>query len=147
MTARGMLDAAMLGEAIAAGEIDTVLVAFPDQLRPEQAETVRDIGADLVVIGSQTPEQFAAGVELRQDSAMEARQPVCALAVAGRAGIADTGGLVSIAPAIEMQMRHGMPPLQKAIDLGLKPSLSVDVECNMTADMFTVMRSAFTWKS
>ncbi len=30
MTARGMLDAAMLGEAIAAGEIDTVLVAFPD---------------------------------------------------------------------------------------------------------------------
>lgn len=58
--------------------------------------------------------------------------------------IADTGGRVSVAPAIEMQMRHGMPPLQKALDLGLKPSLSVDVECNMTADMFTVMRSAFT---
>lgn len=58
--------------------------------------------------------------------------------------IADTGGGVSIAPAIEMQMRHGMPPFQKAIDLGIKPSLSVDVECNMTADMFTVMRSAFT---
>src|SRR3954465_5160301 len=30
MRARGMLDAAMLDEAIAAGEIDTVLVAFPD---------------------------------------------------------------------------------------------------------------------
>jgi 5-methylthioadenosine/S-adenosylhomocysteine deaminase len=28
--------------------------------------------------------------------------------------IADTGGKVSIAPAIEMQMRHGMPPLQTA---------------------------------
>ncbi len=58
--------------------------------------------------------------------------------------IADTGGKVSIAPAIEMQMRHGMPPFQKAIDLGLRPSLSSDVECNMSADMFTIMRSAFT---
>jgi cytosine/adenosine deaminase-related metal-dependent hydrolase len=58
--------------------------------------------------------------------------------------IADTGGHVSIAPAIEMQMRHGMPPFQAALDHGIKPSLSVDVECNMTADMFTNMRSAFT---
>lgn len=58
--------------------------------------------------------------------------------------IADTGGKISIAPAIEMQMQHGIPPLQQAIDYGLRPSLSVDVECSMTADFFTVMRSAFT---
>jgi len=58
--------------------------------------------------------------------------------------IADTGGKVSIAPAIEMQMRHGMPPLQTALDHGIQPSLSVDVECNMTADMFSIMRAAFT---
>src|SRR5882724_6089617 len=58
--------------------------------------------------------------------------------------IADTGGKVSIAPAIEMQMRHGMPPFQTALDHGIRPSLSADVECNMTADMFTIMRSAFT---
>jgi 5-methylthioadenosine/S-adenosylhomocysteine deaminase len=58
--------------------------------------------------------------------------------------IADTGGKVSIAPAIEMQMRHGMPPFQTALDHGIQPSLSVDVECNMTADMFSIMRSAFT---
>ena len=58
--------------------------------------------------------------------------------------IADTGGKVSIAPAIEMQMRHGMPPLQTALDHGIQPSLSVDVECNMTADMFSIMRTAFT---
>ena len=38
--------------------------------------------------------------------------------------IADTGGKVSIAPAIEMQMRHGMPPLQTALDHGIQPSLS-----------------------
>jgi 5-methylthioadenosine/S-adenosylhomocysteine deaminase len=58
--------------------------------------------------------------------------------------IADTGGKVSIAAAIEMQMRHGMPPLQAALDHGIRPSLSVDVECNMTADMFSIMRAAYT---
>ncbi|MEJ0097321.1 MAG: amidohydrolase family protein [Bauldia sp.] len=58
--------------------------------------------------------------------------------------IADTGGSISIAPAIEMQMRHGFPPFQKAIDRGIPLALSADVECNMTADFFTIMRSAFT---
>lgn len=58
--------------------------------------------------------------------------------------IRDTGGKLSIAPAIEMQMRHGMPPFQTALDHGIRPSLSVDVECNMTADMFSIMRAAFT---
>ena len=58
--------------------------------------------------------------------------------------LADSGARVSIAPAIEMQMRHGMPPFQAALDHGIRPSLSVDVECNMTADMFSIMRAAFT---
>lgn len=58
--------------------------------------------------------------------------------------IADTGGKVSIAGPIEMQMRHGMPPIQEALDRGIRPSLSVDVETNMAADMFTQMRSIFT---
>jgi len=43
-----------------------------------------------------------------------------------------------------MQMRHGMPPIQTALDHGIRPSLSVDVETNMAADMFTVMRATFT---
>jgi cytosine/adenosine deaminase-related metal-dependent hydrolase len=58
--------------------------------------------------------------------------------------IADTGGHISIAPAIEMQMRHGLPPFQRAIDSGIPVALSADVECNMTADFFTIMRAAFT---
>jgi 5-methylthioadenosine/S-adenosylhomocysteine deaminase len=57
--------------------------------------------------------------------------------------IADSGGHVSIATAIEMQMRHGMPPIQEALDHGITPSLSVDVETNMAADLFTVMRATF----
>ena len=57
--------------------------------------------------------------------------------------IADTGGTVSLAVPVEMQMGHGMPPIQKALDLGILPSLSVDVETNQPTDMFTQMRATF----
>jgi len=57
---------------------------------------------------------------------------------------ADAGAHVSLSVPIEMTMRHGMPPIQKALDLGMLPSLSSDVECTMTADPFTQMRSALT---
>jgi len=42
-----------------------------------------------------------------------------------------------------MQMRHGMPPLQDALDHGILPSLSPDVDTNMTTDPFSLMRGAF----
>jgi 5-methylthioadenosine/S-adenosylhomocysteine deaminase len=38
-------------------------------------------------------------------------------------------------------MRHGMPPILRLQSLGMQPSLSVDVECTLTADFFTQMRS------
>ena len=55
--------------------------------------------------------------------------------------IVDTGGTVSLASPVEMMMGHGMPPIQKFIDRGLAPSLSVDVETNVPSDMFNQMRS------
>jgi 5-methylthioadenosine/S-adenosylhomocysteine deaminase len=55
--------------------------------------------------------------------------------------IVDTGGTVSLATPVEMMMGHGMPPIQKFLDRGLKPSLSVDVETNVPNDMFNQMRS------
>ena len=58
----------------------------------------------------------------------------------GKAREAGVG--VSLAVPIEMNMRHGTPPIQKALDLGFQPSLSTDVECTLTADMFTQMRTA-----
>ena len=82
----------------AAGEGDTVLVAYPDRLVDEQATTVRDTGADLVVVGAHVPEHYAPGVGSRGDTALEARQPVCALPAAERAGPADTGGVAYEAP-------------------------------------------------
>jgi 5-methylthioadenosine/S-adenosylhomocysteine deaminase len=55
--------------------------------------------------------------------------------------IVDSGGTVSLASPVEMMMGHGMPPIQKFLDRGLSPSLSVDVETNVPSDMFNQMRS------
>jgi 5-methylthioadenosine/S-adenosylhomocysteine deaminase len=57
--------------------------------------------------------------------------------------VADTGGTISIAPQIELQMGHGWPPVMKAIEYGLPPSLSIDVVTTAPGDMFTNMRAAF----
>ena len=55
----------------------------------------------------------------------------------------DRGAHISIAVLIEMQMRHGMPPLQEALNHGILPSLSPDVDTNMTTDPFSLMRGAY----
>src|SRR5262252_10618829 len=61
--------------------------------------------------------------------------------------VRDVGAQVSIAFPIEMNMRHGMPPIVRMQTMStpqhpFEPSLSVDVECTLTADFFTQMRSA-----
>ena len=57
--------------------------------------------------------------------------------------VADSRGTVSIAPQVEMQMGHGWPPVAKAIEYGLRPSLSIDVVTTVPGDMFTQMRCVF----
>jgi cytosine/adenosine deaminase-related metal-dependent hydrolase len=57
--------------------------------------------------------------------------------------VRDRGAHVSIANLIEMQMRHGLPPFQQALNHGILPSLSPDVDSNMTTDPFSLMRGAF----
>jgi cytosine/adenosine deaminase-related metal-dependent hydrolase len=58
--------------------------------------------------------------------------------------VKDAGAHVSLAVPIEMTMRHGMPPILKALSLDIQPSLSTDVEVTLTADMFTQMRATMT---
>jgi 5-methylthioadenosine/S-adenosylhomocysteine deaminase len=58
--------------------------------------------------------------------------------------VRDASAHVSLAVPIEMTMRHGTPPILEALEMGIAPSLSSDVECTMTADFFTQMRSTFT---
>jgi cytosine/adenosine deaminase-related metal-dependent hydrolase len=57
--------------------------------------------------------------------------------------VANSGGTVSIAPQVEVQMGHGWPPVMKSIAYGLRPSLSIDVVTTVPGDMFTQIRSAF----
>jgi 5-methylthioadenosine/S-adenosylhomocysteine deaminase len=58
--------------------------------------------------------------------------------------VKEKGVQVSLAFPIEMNMRHGKPPILKMQSLDMEPSLSTDVEVTMTADFFTQMRSAMT---
>ena len=58
--------------------------------------------------------------------------------------VAGSGGHVSIACPVEMEMGLGVPPIQQSLDHGIRPSLSVDVETEVPGDMFTQMRSVFT---
>jgi 5-methylthioadenosine/S-adenosylhomocysteine deaminase len=57
------------------------------------------------------------------------------------AKVKQVGAQVSIAFPIEMNMRHGMPPIIRMQEMGMEPSLSTDVEVTLTADFFTQMRS------
>ena len=58
--------------------------------------------------------------------------------------IKDFGGTISMAGYVEKLMGHGNPPIQKMLDLGMRPSLSVDVETSVPNDFFNQMRSVFT---
>lgn len=57
--------------------------------------------------------------------------------------LARSGGHISVAPQVEMQMGHGWPPVMTALSRGLPPSLSADVVTSAPGDMFTQMRAAF----
>ncbi len=58
--------------------------------------------------------------------------------------VADTGGTISIAAQVELQMGHGWPPVSKSYQFGMAPSLSIDVVTTVPGDMFTQMRAAFS---
>ncbi|HXG40791.1 MAG TPA: amidohydrolase family protein [Candidatus Limnocylindrales bacterium] len=57
--------------------------------------------------------------------------------------IRDSGGDVSFAPQVELQMGHGWAPAVKALEYGLPIGLSSDVCTTAPADQFTQMRAIF----
>ena len=56
--------------------------------------------------------------------------------------VIDSGASVTITPEIEIQMGHGAPLIGRVREMGGKPSIGIDVESNISGDMFTVMRMA-----
>jgi cytosine/adenosine deaminase-related metal-dependent hydrolase len=49
--------------------------------------------------------------------------------------VADSGGSLSFSPEVELQMGFGWPPLRRALDAGIRPSLSVDVVTAVGGDL------------
>ena len=57
--------------------------------------------------------------------------------------VADSGGNISLAPQIELQMGHGWAPAQTAQKLGIPVGLSSDVATTASSDQFTQMHAIF----
>ena len=57
--------------------------------------------------------------------------------------IASSGTCVTLAPTSDAQLGilDGQFPIQKCLDFGVRPSLSVDVEMSLASDMFSQMRA------
>jgi hypothetical protein len=113
----------------AAGRGDTLLVADPDLLAGSQAESVRSIGADLVLVGTTTPERYLRGVTA-EPAEPGVRSPGCRLAAARRAGPVDAGlvgyrtGDAELGAAPRLcYARDGVPSLVQAHDEGRRVTL------------------------
>jgi cytosine/adenosine deaminase-related metal-dependent hydrolase len=65
-----------------------------------------------------------------------------AIGAEGWRAIADSGGAVALAMTSDQQLAIGdsVGPIQDCLDAGIEPSLSVDVECALTTDLFTQMQ-------
>ena len=55
--------------------------------------------------------------------------------------LGEHGGTLSTSSATEMMSGHGFPSVQRWLRYGLRPSLSVDNETRMPADLFAQMRA------
>lgn len=60
--------------------------------------------------------------------------------------LVDHGVSVTVTPEVELQMSAGDPLTGRVRALGARPSLGVDVESNISGDMFTVMRMALQFQ-
>ena len=56
--------------------------------------------------------------------------------------VIDSGASTTITPEVEIQMGHGKPLIGRVRALGGAPSIGIDIESNISGDMFTVMRMA-----
>ena len=119
----------------------------PEQILPT-FKAARDVGARITIhVG--VGERGRSGLleKLNAEKALAADTTYihcCTLNDAEWKLIKDTGGTISIAGYVETLMGHGNPPTQKAIDMGIRPSLSVDVETSVPNDFFQQMRTIFS---
>jgi cytosine/adenosine deaminase-related metal-dependent hydrolase len=60
--------------------------------------------------------------------------------------IADSGGHVSLAPTSDSNvgLLSAITPVQRALDMGIMPTLGCDVECTLNTDMYAQMQSVMS---
>jgi 5-methylthioadenosine/S-adenosylhomocysteine deaminase len=58
--------------------------------------------------------------------------------------IRDTGGSVSSATELEQHMGHGHPAIERCLQRGIRPALSVDTCVNVSGDLFSIMRATLS---
>lgn len=58
--------------------------------------------------------------------------------------IADSGGTASVSADIETQMGHGWPATGRLLDVGIRPSLSIDVCVSNGGNMFNAMKTTIS---
>jgi 5-methylthioadenosine/S-adenosylhomocysteine deaminase len=120
----------LLRLALAADAVDASLWAV-----------ARDVGAPITVHANSSGELLPVADQMGPDLTCVH----CASLTEPEWGlIADNHTHVSISAPIEMEMGHGIPAIQKALDHGIRPSLSTDVETEIPGEFFTQMRTAFT---
>jgi 5-methylthioadenosine/S-adenosylhomocysteine deaminase len=119
----------------------------PEQILPT-FKAARDVGARITIhVGVGERGRVGLLEKLNAEKALAADTTYihcCTLNDTEWKLIRDTGGTVSIASYVETLMGHGNPPIQKAIDTGIRPSLSVDVETSVPNDFFQQMRTIFS---
>jgi 5-methylthioadenosine/S-adenosylhomocysteine deaminase len=119
----------------------------PEQILPA-FKAARDVGARITIhVGVGERGRVGLLEKLNAEGAMKSDTTYihcCTLNDTEWKLIRDTGGTISIAGYVETLMGHGNPPIQKAIDTGIRPSLSVDVETSVPNDFFQQMRTIFS---
>lgn len=115
----------------------------PDEQTIARFEFARQHGMRIMIDGADWPEQGETIVRLRKIWGPDVTIIHCNdIGEAAWKVLADTGTQVSVAPFSEalIGIATGVPPIQNALDVGIRPSLSSDVF--QFSDFFTLMRVA-----
>ncbi len=125
------------------------IVEPPKAISAENARLAAELGIGMTVdavFGANAGEeivQLGADGVLREDMTFIHCQ---SLGDAAWEALVSAGAAVSLAVTSDALLgcEESIPPIQQAIDRGIRPGLSVDVECCLTSDIFTQMQSTLT---
>jgi 5-methylthioadenosine/S-adenosylhomocysteine deaminase len=136
--------------SLSPGERTTLAFGSSDptpEMRPLEAEwkSARDVGLRIHTHAGTDPAASGAIAEMGRRDLLGADITLvhCSLLEASDLdAIASSGAAVSLAPASEMAIGLGAPPIQGLIDRGIRPGLGVDQEALAPGDIFAAMRAA-----